>query len=140
MRESQQLLLYLLNLKVRHFTDKYIYCTLLYFIAAIVTVSPSNVQAVRVGNIIQISWDSVSLEEAKGFFVYSIRLTPNDDSSSSNTKRQANTRTVSVAFSVTSVNITDIDPQLPYTVSISALLLSEVGLIEGPTVQVTLTS
>ena len=88
---------------------------------------------------IQISWDSVSLEEAKGFFVYSIRLTPNDDSSS-NTKRQANTRTVSVAFSVTSVNITDIDPQLPYTVSISALLLSEVGLIEGPTAQVTLTS
>ena len=89
---------------------------------------------------IQISWNPVSLEEAKGFFVYSIRLTPNDDSSSSNTKRKANTRTVSVAFSVTSVNITDIDPQLPYTVSISTLLLSEVGLIEGPTVQVTLTS
>ena len=87
-------------------------------------------QAVRVDNMIQISWDPCSLiiEDAKGFFVYSIRLTPNDDSSSSNTKRQTNTRTVSVAFSVTSVNLTDIDPQLPYTVSISALLLSEVGL------------
>ena len=112
MRESQQLLLYLLNLKVRHYTDKYIYYALC---AAIVTVSSSNVKAVRVDNIIQISWDSFSLEEAKGFFVYKIRLTPNDDSSSSNTKRQTNTRTVSVAFSVTSVNITDIDPQLPYT-------------------------
>ena len=137
MRESQQLLLYLLNLKVRHYTDKYTYYALC---AAIVTVSPSNVQAMRVDNMIQISWDPVSLEDAKGFFVYSIRLTPNDDSSNSNTKRQANTKTVSVAFTVTSVNITDIDPQLPYTVSISALLLSEVGLIEGPTVQVTLTS
>ena len=80
------------------------------------------------------------LGTCKRIFVYNIRLTPNDDSSSSNTKRQANTRTVSVAFNVTSVNITDIDPQLPYTVSISVLLLSELGLIEGPTVEVTLTS
>ena len=98
--------------------------------------SPSNVKAVRVENTVQVSWDAISLEEVKGFFIYSIRLT----SGNSNTKRQANTRTVSVAFNVASVNITDIEPQLPYTVSINVLLLSELGLIEGPTVQVTLTS
>ena len=90
----------------------------------------------RFGNTIQISWDPVSLEEAKGFFVCRIRLIP-EDSSNTNT---ANTRTVLIAFNVSLVNITNIHPQLPYTVSISALLLSEVGLIEGPTVQVTLTS
>ena len=133
MRETQQLLLYLLNLKVRHYTDKFIYYALC---AAIFTVSPSNLQAVRVGNTIQISWDPVSLEEAKGFFVYRIRLA----SGNSNTLRQANTRTISVAFSVTSVNITDIDPQLTYTVSINVLLLSDLGLIEGPTVQISLAS
>ena len=79
------------------------------------------------------------LEEAKGFFVYSmIRLT-SEGSSGGSTLRQINTRTLSVPFSVTAVTITDIDPQLAYTVSISVLLLSELGLIEGPAVQITLT-
>ena len=58
----------------------------------------------------------------------------------SDTLRQGNTRTISVAFSVTSVNITDIDPQLTYTVSINVILLSDLGLIEGPTVQISLAS
>ena len=80
----------------------------------------------------------VSLEEVKGFFAYSIRLT-SEGCSGGNTLRQTNTRTVSVPFSVTAVNITDIDFQLSYTVSISVLLLSELGLIEGPSVQITFT-
>uniref|UniRef100_A0A1X7V2B3 Protein-tyrosine-phosphatase n=1 Tax=Amphimedon queenslandica TaxID=400682 RepID=A0A1X7V2B3_AMPQE len=98
-----------------------------------VTVSPLNVQTMRIGNTIVLSWDPVTLEEAKGFFVYSIRLTP-DDGSTSSTLRQTNTRTISVAYDTTSVNITDTEPQLAYTVSISVLLLSDVGLIEGPAV------
>ena len=85
---------------------------------------------------IQISWDPVLLEEAKGFFVYKIRLIP-EDSSNTNT---ANTKTVLIGFNASLVNITNIHPQLTYTVSINVLLLSEVGLIEGPTVQVALTS
>ena len=80
----------------------------------------------------------VSLEEAKGFFVYSIRLI-SEGSSGRNTLRQTNTRTVSVPFSVTSVNITDIDPQLAYTVNISVSVLSAAGIVEGPAVQITLT-
>ncbi|XP_019849961.1 PREDICTED: hemicentin-1-like [Amphimedon queenslandica] len=98
-----------------------------------VTVSPSNVQAMRVGDTIVLSWDPVTLEEAKGFFVYSIRSTP-DDGSTSSTLRQTNTRTISVAYDTTSVNITDTEPQLAYTVNISILLLSNAGLIEGPVV------
>ncbi|XP_019851146.1 PREDICTED: phosphatidylinositol phosphatase PTPRQ-like [Amphimedon queenslandica] len=96
-----------------------------------VTVSPSNLQAMRIRDRIVLSWDPVTLEEAKGFFVYSITLTP-DDGSTSSTLRQTNTRTISVAYDTTSVNITDTEPQLAYTVSISVLLLSDVGLIEGP--------
>ena len=80
----------------------------------------------------------VSLEEAKGFFVYSIRLT-SEGSSGRNTLRQTNTRALSVPFSVTSVNITDIDPQLAYTVNISVSVLSAAGIVEGPAVQITLT-
>ena len=107
-------------------------------IAGSVSASPSNVQAIRIGDTIQLSWDMVSLEEAKGFFVYSIRLI-SEGSSGRNTLRQTNTRTVSVAFSVTSVNITDIDPQLAYTVSTSVSVLSAVGIVEGPAVKITLT-
>ncbi|XP_019858998.1 PREDICTED: protein sidekick-1-like [Amphimedon queenslandica] len=103
-----------------------------------VTVSPSNVQAMRIEDTIVLSWDPVTLEEAKGFFVYSIRLTP-DDGSTSSTLRQTNTRTISVAYDTTSVNITDTEPQLAYTVSISVLLLSDVGLIEGPAIHTSLT-
>ena len=101
--------------------------------AGSVTVSPSNVQAMRIGDTIVLSWDPVTLEEAKGFFVYSIRLTP-DDGSTSSTLRQTNTRTISVAYDTTSVNITDTEPQLAYTVNISVLLLSDTGPIEGPVV------
>ncbi|XP_019853966.1 PREDICTED: neural cell adhesion molecule L1-like [Amphimedon queenslandica] len=103
-----------------------------------VTVSPSNVQAMRIGDTIVLSWDPVTLEEAKGFFVYSIRLTPHDGSSSS-ASRQTNTRTTSAAYDTTSVNITDTKPQLAYTVSISVLLLTHVGLIEGPAFYISLT-
>ena len=135
-REIQQLPLSSLKLKVRH--CMLVFINLHSFVGS-VTVSLSNVQAMRIGDTIVLSWDPVTLEEAKGFFVYSIRLTPDDDSTSS-TLRQTNTRTISVAYDTTSVNITDTEPQLAYTVSISVLLLSDVGLTEGPAVDTYLTS
>ena len=95
-------------------------------------VSLSNVQAMRIGDTIVLSWDPVTLEEAKGFFVYSIRLTP-DDGSTSSTLR-TNTRTISVAYDTTSVNITDTEPQLAYTVNISVLLLTNAEIVKGPAV------
>ena len=106
--------------------------------AGSVSVSPSNVQAKKIGDTIHLSWNVVSLEEVKGFFVYSIRLT-SEGSSGGNTLRKTNTRTLSVSFSVTAVNITDIDLQLAYTVSISVSVLSAVGIVEGPAVKITLT-
>ena len=132
MRENQPLLLFSLKLTVNHLKFLELYINVI-LCAGSVTASPSNVQAMRIGDTIVLSWDPVTLEEAKGFFVYSIRLTP-DDGSSSNTLRQTNTRTISVAYDTTSVNITDTEPQLAYTVSINVLLLSDVRLIEGPTV------
>ena len=95
-------------------------------------------QAIRIGDTLQLSWNMILLEEAKGFFAYSIKLT-SEGSSGRNTLRQTNTRTVSVPFSLKSVNITNIDHQLAYTVSICLSVLTEIGVVEGPTVQVTLT-
>ena len=76
-----------------------------------------------------ISWIPVSLEEARGFFQYHIVL----DSTDSSRSRQSSARIVKVPFNETSVNITDLDPQLMYTLTVSVVVLSETGqLLEGP--------
>ena len=70
-----------------------------------------------------ISWIPVSLEEARGFFQYHIVLDSTDSQS----------RVVKVPFNETSVNITDLNPQLMYTLTVSAAVVSETGqLLEGP--------
>ena len=72
-----------------------------------------------------ISWIPVSLEEARGFFQYHIVLDSTDS--------QSRARIVEVPFNETSVNITDLDPQLMYTLTVSAAVVSETGqLLEGP--------
>ena len=69
-----------------------------------------------------ISWIPVSLEEARGFFLYHIVF----DSSRS-------ARIVEVPYNETSVNITDLDPQLMYTLTVRVAVVSETGqLLEGP--------
>ena len=75
-----------------------------------------------------ISWIPVSLEEARGFFQYHIVLDSTDSS-----LRQSSARIVEVPFNETSVNITDLGPQLMYTLTVSAVVVSETGqLLEGP--------
>lgn len=91
---------------------------------------PSNVHVSRVGNTIQLSWDSNLLEDVKGFFIYRIKLTPDANSS------HASRKFVSVPFNATSINITDTDPRKAYTVSISLSVLTEIGPITGPAVHV----
>ena len=75
-----------------------------------------------------ISWIPVSLEEARGFFQYRIVLDSTDSS-----RRQSSARILVVPFNETSVNITDLDPQLMYTLAVSVAVVSETGkLLEGP--------
>ena len=72
-----------------------------------------------------ISWIPVSLEEARGFFQYHIVL---DSADSSRSQLSA-----IVPSNETSVNITALEPQLMYTLTVSVAAVSETGqLLEGP--------
>uniref|UniRef100_A0A1X7T273 Uncharacterized protein n=1 Tax=Amphimedon queenslandica TaxID=400682 RepID=A0A1X7T273_AMPQE len=94
------------------------------------SVSPSNVQAVRSddGTNMTITWDKVSLEQARGFFEYTIRLTR------SSKKRQGED-TIRVPFTETSYTATDLDDQATYSVSMGLSVDdgSGQGPIAGPT-------
>ena len=98
-----------------------------------VSVTPGNVNVQRSadGTSVLISWEPVSLEEAKGFFVYHITLTSGDSTALRQVDRA---RRVTVPFNETSVNITDVESQRTYTVTVSIAVLSERGgeVIEGP--------
>ena len=78
-----------------------------------------------------ITWDPITLEQARGFFQYRITLT-----ASSNRRRQSTGRIIDVPFNVTSYNVTGLDPQLTYSISIGAAVYNESapgGISNGPT-------
>ena len=71
----------------------------------------------------------MSLEEARGFFEYIIVL----DAVNSR-RRQSSDITVHVPFNKTSINVTGLNPQLTYTLTIRIAVQNERGeVIEGPT-------
>ena len=71
----------------------------------------------------------MSLEEAHGFFEYIIVL----DAVNSR-RRQSSDITVHVPFNKTSINVTGLNPQLTYTLTMIIAIHNESGLIiEGPT-------
>ena len=71
----------------------------------------------------------MSLEEAHGFFEYIIIL----DAVNSR-RRQSSDRIVHVPFNKTSINVTGLNPQLTYTLTMRIAVQNESGeVIEGPT-------
>ena len=71
----------------------------------------------------------MSLEEAHGFFEYIIVL----DAVNSR-RRQSSDITVHVPFNKTSINVTGLNPQLTYTLTMRIAVQNERGeIIEGPT-------
>ena len=71
----------------------------------------------------------MSLEEAHGFFEYIIVL----DAVNSR-RRQSSDITVHVPFNKTSINVTGLNPQLTYTLTMRIAVQNERGVsIEGPT-------
>ena len=78
-----------------------------------------------------ITWDPITLEQARGLFQYRITL-----SASTDRRRQSTGRTINVPFNVTSYNVTGLDPQLTYSVSIRVGVYNESapdGISDGPT-------
>ena len=71
----------------------------------------------------------MSLEEARGFFEYIIIL-----EAVNSRRRQSSDITVHVPFNKTSINVTGLNPQLAYTLTMRIALQNERGeIIEGPT-------
>ena len=81
------------------------------------------------GTSIFIVWRKVSLEEAHGYFEYIIVL-----ESVNSRRRQSNDITVHVPFNKTSINVTGLNPQLTYILTMKIAVHNERGIsIEGPT-------
>ena len=80
-----------------------------------------------------ITWDPITLEQACGFFQYCITLSASTDRHRQSTGHIID---VHVPFNVTSYNVTGLDPQLTYSVSIGAAVYNESapnGISDGPT-------
>ena len=69
--------------------------------------SPENVKYERSGTIISVSWDPLSLIEARGFPVYTVTLTPSN-----------NDGIISVTTNETDVVIEDLDPNVGYSLTL----------------------
>ena len=94
-------------------------------------ISPYGIASQRSsdGTSIYIVWRKVSLEEAHGFFEYIIVL----DAVNSR-RRQSSDKTVHVPFNKTSINVTGLNPQLTYTLTMRIAVQNGTGVsIEGPT-------
>ena len=94
-------------------------------------ISPNDITTRRSsdGTSIVIAWRKVSLEEAHGFFEYIIVL----DAVNSR-RRQSSDITVHVPFNKTFINVTGLNPQLTYTLTMRIAVQNESGeVIEGPT-------
>ena len=94
-------------------------------------ISPNDITTEKSsdGTSIFIAWRKVSLEEAHGFFEYIIVL----DAVNSR-RRQSSDITVHVPFNKTSINVTGLNPQLTYTLTMRIAVHNERGeFIEGPT-------
>lgn len=91
------------------------------------SVSPSGITAIRStdGKNVTITWKSITLKEAGGFFEYTIRL-----STISSRKRQAGELTFRVPYLDTSHTATGLDGQATYAVSMG--LSVDDGLGQGP--------
>ena len=99
--------------------------------AIVPNVIPNDITTQRSsdGTSIVIAWRKVSLEEAHGFFEYIIVL----DAVNSR-RRQSSDIILHVPFNKTSINVTDLNRQLTYTLTMRIAIHNERGLsIEGPT-------
>jgi hypothetical protein len=82
------------------------------------------------GQSMLISWNPISLIEAKGFFQYQIIVSQVVE----DRRRQTSDMIINVPFNESSYNVTGLDPQVVYTVAVRAAVQGEDGeVLEGPT-------
>ena len=79
------------------------------------------------GTAITVSWQPVTLELARGFFIYRVIISP-----ATSSKRQAAITIDVPAHNQTSITVGDLDPNVEYTVSVGVINKSNMELA-GPT-------
>ena len=79
------------------------------------------------GTEITVSWQPVTLEQARGFFVYRVTISP-----ATSSKRQAAIVIDVPADNQTSITVSDLDPSVEYTVSVGVVNENNMELA-GPT-------
>ena len=78
--------------------------------------APKNIEFKRSGPTIYVTWEPVSLFEARGFPVYTITLTPNFKRG----KRQSNSDgVIVVTTNETNVTIEGVDPDVEYSLTVA---------------------
>ena len=80
--------------------------------------SPENVEYVRSGTDISISWDPLTLFEARGFPVYTVTLTPLSLVGSRATRQSNDDGIISVTTNETDVVIENLDPNEEYSLTV----------------------
>ena len=79
------------------------------------------------GTAITVNWQRVTLEQARGFFVYRVIISP-----ATNSKQQAAIMIDVPAHNQTSITVSDLDPSVEYTVSVGVVNENNMELA-GPT-------
>ena len=79
------------------------------------TYSPQNVMFDRSGEYINISWDALSLSEARGFPVYTVMLTP----STSNDGQQITDGIIVINTNESSIVVGGLDVNIEYTLTVA---------------------
>ena len=80
--------------------------------------SPENVMYERSGTTISVSWDPLSLSEARGFPIYTVTLTPFSLVSNRATRQSNDEGIISVKTNETDVVIENLDPNVEYSLAV----------------------
>ena len=91
---------------------------------------PENVIYDRSGTTISVSWDPLSLMEARGFPFYTVTLIPLS-LVGSRTTRQSGDGIISVTTNETDVVIEDLDPDVEYSLTVAVETSAGINTTEG---------
>ena len=81
------------------------------------TKAPQNVQLERSGTSVSVSWEPLSLFEARGFPVYTVTLVPS--SSDSRATRQSNDGVIRVTTNESNIVVGGLDPKVEYEITVA---------------------
>ena len=79
--------------------------------------SPENVKIERSGTSVSVSWEPLSLFEARGFPVYTVTLVPS--SSDNRVTRQSNDGVIRVTTNESNIVVGGLDPKVEYGVTVA---------------------